>query len=81
MKKAPRRRGLRIVRDGVFFFEKTPSLNHSVAPPFQTKAQRSGFGLVGVLFLVSWKDENRERVIGCGGGRRAIRESPLQNRE
>ena len=35
---APRRRGLRIVRDGVFFFKETPSLILSVAPPFKIES-------------------------------------------
>ena len=40
---APRRRGLRIVRDGVFFFKETPSLILSVAPPFKIESASLGF--------------------------------------
>ena len=40
---APRRRGLRIVRDDVFFFKETPSLILSVAPPFKIESASLGF--------------------------------------
>ena len=43
---APRRRGLCIVRDGVFL---TSSLTHSVAPPFQIEPASLGFDF-GYIF-------------------------------